>query len=1462
MPHIKSVRLVNVHFNNATQLYDDFIINMGGKNTTYDLENGGGKSLLLLMILQTVLPKSYLRKEKPVSLLFQGGHDRTSHVIVEWILEEGDGYRYALTGFCARKRRGAAETLLTGNAAEPENLQAADIEHLNWCVFCNDNKVTDIQAVPLVIEEGKAKKYAGFDDIRKYIQQMRQKELPAEVFDKIEQYQRYISAHNLIAAEWNIIRGINSGENSIESYFRQNASSRKLIENQFVKIIEDMEALNYGDKHSDESNLLADTLIEIRSRLKEYRKLKEHMGEYEKIKEYYDEFSRKNDALLYAFQEYEAYKRQSAAIRNLIDEQLRQLKQQETTALQELESNTAGGNEGKKLKRQLEAGLVNYEKSGMLATEARLQADCDYLTSERTEFKRKLNQLLTLEGYEAYRADKEQRDEIKEQLQIMEKDSDALQIEYQSAGGRLKFLSNRALTSLEKLLDRLEAEKNATVGEQKKAQQSLMTETEKIAVARAAIEQLQQQEKILSEAVGELNGFFLGRGETDAVYDAASFLQQLENALSKAEEETASAAAQIVSLDEKNLQIKIETANIKNSIARFAESKLESEEWLKKYEAQLASLEQKAAAFDKRTVNEYRKALVSILDKERLSKLEREIDTGRIRQKQQLSEARGYYVPNEEILTLADVLGSKCEFVQAGIDWVAKVGEAEKTQLLSMLPYLPFSVIVDRASFEKLKAGRLKTDFTSDYPVPIVNIETVRSLKTNKNDEVYYICSFAERMLNNSSYQQYVQRIETVLQTADDEIAAAAVRVKELSNALATVDAFQTRYPEAQVEDIRSKVALLNKKLNALQKQQRESNAVFDQNIAEKKQMQDRVVELSAAADECRERILKLTALIQAEKERTEKRAQLTAKQSEFAAVDKNMTTIKKTVEELDRQIRSLQEQIGRIEIERHDARKEKDGLTGFVEVETDSPMTQIRAAYNALHSAASGKITKKSSLQNQLEGCLKRLDMLRNRIKRDYDGELDEIERTENNGVRISIPSQKMIEQAKQDVKDNAARLKTIESKMTVVNRSIENADGRLEEILKDFSEEEKCSLPVYDNASRYQSEIELARQLIASYEQAVSMLADKLESIKDDSGRLRNQLEDYEAFLEREKVVNSGTQALEIREYRLFEKEYRQLEDVIRRQCVNWSDRLKAISVETVHFVIREPLEELKRIDQPANSEQCRGRQNSFAEYRENIEEQMRKISTDMIQLEIYQQDFARRCIQRAELVLGHLRKLESLSRIEVYGRRINMIELKLPEFDDQEKRLRMQVHIDGIVREIGEEETFDRKRIVASLSTKELLAQIVDMEKAVVRLYKIESIPENSKFYRWENAIGSEGQNNSLYFIFATCLISFIRMLSVTNSSIKTKKVIIADNPFGSTSAVYLWDPMFNILKQNDVQLIAPGHRIPREITSRFGVNYLLNQDILSDGRMRVVVKDVRVEEDEDRQKYIEPEQLSIF
>ncbi len=212
MPHIKSLRLVNVHFNNSTQFYDNFTLDFNGYNVTYDLENGGGKSLLLLMILQTVLPKSYLRREKPVSLIFQGGKDRTSHSVVEWALDEGSRYKYMLTGFAARKRKNRSE-VVPGDGDE-EQISAGDIEHLSWCIFYNNE--LRIKDVPLAKSSAKdVKEYAGFEDIRNYIRQIKQKNMAAQTFDSIEEYQRYIAAHNLISAEWNIIKGNSYGKRAV-----------------------------------------------------------------------------------------------------------------------------------------------------------------------------------------------------------------------------------------------------------------------------------------------------------------------------------------------------------------------------------------------------------------------------------------------------------------------------------------------------------------------------------------------------------------------------------------------------------------------------------------------------------------------------------------------------------------------------------------------------------------------------------------------------------------------------------------------------------------------------------------------------------------------------------------------------------------------------------------------------------------------------------------------------------------------------------------------------------------------------------------------------------------------------------------------------------------------------------------------------------------------------------------------
>lgn len=1462
MPHIKSIRLVNVHYNNATQFYDDFMLEPRGMNTTYDLENGGGKSLLLLMILQTVLPKTNLRREKPISLLFQGGKDRTSHVAVEWLLEEGGGYKYLLTGFSARRRRGASDSSGKEATDDETNLQAADIEHLNWCVFYNDNKVTGIKAAPLVTGESGRKGYATFDDIRKYIQQMRQKGLPAEVFDKIEQYQRFIAAHSLIAAEWNIIRGINSGENSIESYFRQNATSRKLIENLFVKIVEDMEALNKGEQSPDESSLLADTLIDIRSKLTEYLTRKAHMAEYEKIKEYYVEFGRKNDELLQDFQNYEAYKRQAAAIRALIGNKQDLLQQAKTAAAAKQEHNGKGRTEEKELRKLLEAGQVNYRKQQWEKTAAHLQEDHNLIVDKQTELEKQLNELLTLEGYGEYRADKEQLQAIEKRLLTLSADRDSSQIEYQAAGGRLRFLTERLFAELARKYAEILTAKDELTNEQKIARQALIEAEKQAAVLANEVNILLQGETVLMDKQKELNSFFLQRGETDALLFADQVLKDTEEELQehlRANDEV----GRNMEVCESQIRSLEQTASRQDSeIDQLLFVQDQDEQWLRDYRHELSVLEQQAGQFGKGTVAEYQQSLEVMLTKERLKKLEKEVEAGRLQQKKELSAARGYYVPNEEILALAEKLSAKCEFVQPGIDWLAQAAAEEKEQLLRRMPFFPFAVLVDRQSFEKVKTGRIKLEFACDYPVPVVNVETVRLTESQLTDNMYYICSFADLVLHHERYEQYIRSMEDMQAAAGSQIAAIAETIHTFDAALAEITHFSIRYPLQQVDERQHAVASRGKQIAELRTRQRQIAAECSRLAKQKQDSRDRVQQLTMLIATGREKIDKLTGSILAGKELADVRERLRGKQRELESVNSKKASNHELSDKIDERFRLLGEQSEQLAVEKSGLKKELDQLTSFGTVETDFSVIQAKAEFKALSEAVSGRMVEETDLRNQLNKLENSLDATKTRIKRDYDVNLAVVEESDKAESPVIIPTQIQIETARQVKADNARQLRSTGEKLQALYSELRKLEGKLEEIIKDFPASVIAELPGYDSEARYREEIEIAQQLISTYEQAIVQANEEVENLSRQLDRLANQAESYDAFIERERAAGEGAIAGEIQDFRTFESEYRKLQGAVQSQCGKWDNRIRTIREETAGFVMREALEELAKIGQPGSAAECGRRQQSFAEYIANIEEQMRKINRDIVQLESYQEDFTRRCIQRAALVLGHLRKLEILSRIEVYGRRINMIELKLPEFEEKEKALRMKSHINAIVREIGDDGVADRKIIIAKLSVKELLAQITDMDKAIVRLYKIESIPENSRSYRWEQAIGSEGQNNSLYFIFAACLISFIRMLSISNSSVKTKKVIIADNPFGATSAVYLWDPMFTILKQNDVQLIAPGHRIPREITSRFGVTYLLNQDILEDGRRRVVVKDIRVEEDEELRRYVDPEQLAMF
>ena len=339
------------------------------------------------------------------------------------------------------------------------------------------------------------------------------------------------------------------------------------------------------------------------------------------------------------------------------------------------------------------------------------------------------------------------------------------------------------------------------------------------------------------------------------------------------------------------------------------------------------------------------------------------------------------------------------------------------------------------------------------------------------------------------------------------------------------------------------------------------------------------------------------------------------------------------------------------------------------------------------------------------------------------------------------------------------------------------------------------------------------------------------------------------------------------EIFSYKRITEERKKINKVISKLTTEFSEYINYIKDQVDGFYIKQDvLDKIENLKIPTKLSETNIIGNGIVTIIEMLEEKIRHIEEALELLESYQDNFITKCFERAETIVRDLEKLPGLSRIKIGGKDTNIIKLDLFEYEKEEKLRKMKEYIYSLVKEMEENpEKMNKEQLNESLSSKALVSQIVNMDKASVKLFKIEDIQENSSYKKWEDDLGSDGQVNAIYFMFAVCIISYISMLTRKDSTNNSKKVIIVDNPFGATSAVFLWNVMFSILKENNVQLIAPGHNISKELVSRFEVNYVLKQQSYNGNRKSVVVdKELRTEENIDSMSFeiLQGDQQSMF
>ena len=251
----------------------------------------------------------------------------------------------------------------------------------------------------------------------------------------------------------------------------------------------------------------------------------------------------------------------------------------------------------------------------------------------------------------------------------------------------------------------------------------------------------------------------------------------------------------------------------------------------------------------------------------------------------------------------------------------------------------------------------------------------------------------------------------------------------------------------------------------------------------------------------------------------------------------------------------------------------------------------------------------------------------------------------------------------------------------------------------------------------------------------------------------------------------------------------------------------------------------------------------------------ERVEKGIEDMVAIK---ENFENQCVQRCMDVKTELEKLPKLSRITVGDDVIKMVDLTIPYVKDEFVKQRMSDYIDDIVKgaDAYEDERKRIKYIRDCLGLKKLFGVMVtDMNAIRLNLYKRERIKEQSRYLRYEEAVGSTGQSQGIYIQFLVAVINYIAgMYSLAPEESVQSKTIFIDNPFGAAKDIYIWEPIFAMLAANHVQLIVPARGATPAITGRFDVNYILGQQMVG-GKQQTVVVDYTSKTDQEELEYQE-------
>lgn len=1452
MPQINRIRVNNVKYNFGTQVYDDFVMRFNCQNTIYDLANGGGKSLLMLLLMQNMLPNCTLDDKQPIEKLFRQGSGNTCiHSLVEWKLDpcyQKDGFRFMTTGFCARKGRGTDDENQDGQ--EQTAAPTASVEYFNYCIFYREFGDNDIKNLPLV-SNGERITYNG---LKAYLRDLEKGgyKYVVKIFDRKGDYQSFISNYGIYESAWEIVRGINKTEGHVRTYFESNyKTSRKVVED---LLIEEIIQKSFNNKLSvdNDEGMMAQTLMDIKDKLVELSKKHSQLGAYDSqiaaidiFKEYlstYEAFyNRKEeiekqlyDLLLVAMRESDKkdkeLKSQDDLITKMYDEFAHE---KEAIAVAEVmsEKNSMAGveslvNETRKALELKNAAIeeargklslmesagdykdyAEYEKSykGLqIAIDNRLREDTD-ITAELK---------ILAAGYRKFYETETRR--LKEKLDIAANRVKALEVRLSESKDNLRNADKEA-AGLGSLSDNLEneiQELQAQLGASLSEAGTVVCEnaSEEYDKSFRDKELLKNEETRMSEKFNDVQQQLMSLNETISANKALIdiFTEQSER-LEKADEagnadnERMGKIREIYSADNDEAMLSVILETYQKMRSEYTEECKATQE------------------------------LDSFIDNAR----------------------KGTYIcKSPERDRLKEYLESQYgSDVVEGHEWFAALNAGQKRDVLKRTPFVEYAFII-KNDFERIKADEMLKDFGKGavaYPVISEQVLIDTKLEINKDLIVF--------ALKDMSFLRDEAKLETQIKLAQEELESHKAQAGKLADRMELVwndytfalvyNAASGKVDASEAEAIRLKIADSEAAIIEAEKKRSVLNEVKEQlsrNLAQTRDdieekettcsLLSRIMEMNTSIDKKYERLKGLKADVDSARNRIYECEEAAASaNSEYDTARDFEDSTRKAYDEI---IKSWEEQYApyydenvSIEIDDDTYRLDKD--------EIESRFTGLKTALSQKNSDFADKQALMSHLSASMNKCRDAIEY------RGYT--FDDIKAKYEAGEIMAAGSQQLrnakdalnnlvkgSDSVREELESQEALLNRLEGSIAHGINQIENNYGSFNEFPCDdpdgFITQHKALIKKLEDNTKTQEKTR--RQMSDSFKDILVCRKD-LERIVSDAG-----MHVPEEF----RPEDAQGITANLTEYEAVHKEYASITRLEYKK-VDEFNKNKSKLIDLLNgFNAVELADEVRiSLNVPENVAKTRSMIESLNETNTFIQLEKDRIAKGIEDMQMIKDNFENRCIQTCSNIKTELDRLPQLSNINLDGEQIAIISLQIPYIKEELYKEKMSEYIDETVfmaesfKELAERLKYIRNR----LSWKRLFSVIVtDMNSIRINLYKRERIKDQSRYLRYEEAVGSTGQSQGIYIQFLIAIINYISNMNSSGNEGVEGKTIFIDNPFGAAKDIYIWEPIFKLLATNHVQLIVPARGATPAITGRFNVNYILGQKLV-DSRQQTVVVD---------------------